>query len=60
MNMKNFQYAHLPPHLQEISSPICALAEQMIATLPEGEELEHGLRRLLEAKDCFVRSRNNG
>lgn len=60
MNMKNFEYAHLPAHLQEISSPICALAEQMIAVLPEGEELEEGLRKLLEAKDCFVRARNNG
>lgn len=58
--MKNFHFAHLPPHLQEISSPISALVDQMIDTLPEGEELEMGLRKLLEAKDCFVRARNNG
>jgi hypothetical protein len=28
----------------------------MADTLPEGAELTAGLRKLLEAKDCFVRS----
>jgi len=60
MNMKNFEFLHLPPHLQEISAPISALAHVMTSSLPEGEELEAGLRKLLEAKDCFVRARNNG
>jgi hypothetical protein len=28
----------------------------MISTLPDGPELTAGLRKLLEAKDCFVRA----
>lgn len=57
---KNFAYSHLPEVLQEISAPIGELAKMMVETLPENEELEVGLRKLLEAKDCFVRARNNG
>lgn len=53
---KFFAYAHLPPKLQEVSAPICVLARQMAETLPEGPELSAGLRKLLEAKDCFVRA----
>ncbi len=51
-----FEYAHLPPHLQEISGPCSDLADQMIGALPDGPELTTGLRKLLEAKDCFVRA----
>jgi hypothetical protein len=28
----------------------------MISDLPDGPELSAGLRKLLEAKDCFVRA----
>jgi hypothetical protein len=51
-----FEYEHLPEHLQEISKPICELAEIMILRLPDNKEKEIGLRKLLEAKDCFVRA----
>lgn len=57
MNMKYFDYSHLPPHLQEVSKPIGELAYAMLKQLPDGEEKEVGLRKLLEAKDCFVRSK---
>lgn len=50
-----FEYAHLPDHLQEVSRPCCELAHAMVAELPDGAELTAGLRKLLEAKDCFVR-----
>ena len=53
--MKYFTYAHLPQHLQAISIPCTELAWSMIGTIPPGPELEMGLRKLLEAKDCFVR-----
>lgn len=55
--LKYFAYAHLPPHLQDISAPWCELAMRMCATLPDSRELTVGLRKLLEAKDCFVRAR---
>jgi hypothetical protein len=47
----------LPPKLQEVSEPIAHLAEAMDATLPDGPEKSAGLRKLLEAKDCFVRAK---
>jgi hypothetical protein len=50
-----FAYEHLPPHLQAISAPCYDLAFDMATTLPDGPELTAGLRKLLEAKDCFVR-----
>lgn len=54
--MKYFKYEHLPPALQAVSKPICLLAQQMDAELPDGPEKTTGLRKLLEAKDCFVRT----
>lgn len=54
--MQHFAYAHLPPHLQSVSKLVGLLAQQMDALLPNGPEKSTGLRKLLEAKDCFVRS----
>lgn len=56
MDMKYFNYEHLPEKLQKISKPICDLAREMDEVLPEGAEKSAGLRKLLEAKDCFVRA----
>lgn len=53
---KFFTYGHLPPHLQAVSRPCAELAGQMLAAIPDGPELTAGLRKLLEAKDCFVRA----
>jgi len=55
--MKYFEYAHLPAALQEISRPIGELAQRFDAALPDGAEKSAGLRKLLEAKDCFVRAK---
>lgn len=54
--IKYFAYGHLPPHLQAVSKPIGELAEKMEAELPDGPEKSAGMRKLLEAKDCFVRA----
>lgn len=51
-----FEYSHLPERFQAVSRPFGELADQMIAALPDGPELTAGLRKLLEAKDCFVRA----
>lgn len=48
-------YDHLPPFLQAVSAPCHDLGYDMATTLPDGPELTAGLRKLLEAKDCFVR-----
>jgi hypothetical protein len=53
--LKYFKYDHLPPHLQEVSKQAAEFAHKM-AEVGSGAELTVGLRKLLEAKDCFVRS----
>lgn len=51
-----FNYDHLPEQLQKVAKPMCDLAHQMEETLPDGPEKSAGMRKLLEAKDCFVRA----
>ena len=51
-----FSYTHLPESLQGVSKPFCELAEHLDKSLPEGAEKTVALRKLLEAKDCAVRS----
>ena len=52
-----FGYAHLPDHLQAVSKPLCEAAYEMAAfTTGSPAETAAGLRKLLEAKDCFVRA----
>jgi hypothetical protein len=55
--MRYFEYAHLPAALQQISKPLGELAVKFDAELPDGAEKSAGLRKLLEAKDCFVRAK---
>jgi hypothetical protein len=55
--VKFFSYEHLTdPRLQKVSALCHDLAVEMDRTLPDGAEKSAGLRKLLEAKDCFVRS----
>ena len=51
-----FAYTHLPERLQTISKPFHTLAHEMYATLPKNPESTVAMRKLLEAKDCAVRS----
>jgi hypothetical protein len=51
-----FEFSHLPIQLQPVSAMFRTLAWQLEATLPDGEEKQFALRKLLEAKDCAVRS----
>ncbi len=53
---RHFAYEHLKVPLRGVSQQCHDLAEQMIGALPDGPELSAGLRKLLEAKDCFVRA----
>ena len=58
--MKWFKYEHLPTHLQDVSRECWKLAIIMDEGMPEGPEKSAGLRKLLEAKDCFVRAMIEG
>ncbi len=51
-----FTYDHLREDLRPPSRACAELAAEMISNLPDGPELTTGLRKLLEAKDCFVRA----
>lgn len=53
--LRFFEYRHLPDYLQSVSKPMFELAHEYAKNL-EGRELTVGLRKLLEAKDAFVRA----
>lgn len=53
---KFFAFEHLPAHLRAVSQPFGELAAHVIKTLPRNPERTVALRKLLEAKDCAVRS----
>ena len=54
--LQYFKYDHLPPNLQEASRDFCELAHRIAQGPTEGPEKTVALRKLLEAKDCYVRS----
>jgi len=54
--LRHFAWFHLPADLMPVSQACGELADQMVLLLPDGPELSAGLRKLLEAKDCFVRA----
>jgi len=56
VNMKFFEFKHLPEHLGKISQPFHHMAHNINDSVPDGAEKSAGLRKLLEAKDCIVRA----
>lgn len=55
--MQFFEFDHLPEDLQEVSKPFCLLARQIHDKVyPDNIERNMCIRKLLEAKDCAVRS----
>lgn len=54
--LQYFSFGHLPEGpLRDASARCAGLAHDMTEMLTDGPELRMGLRKLLEAKDCFVR-----
>jgi hypothetical protein len=54
--MRYFDASHLDGERKEVSSIVGNLAGYMDEHLPEGDQKDIGLQKLLEAKDCFVRA----
>jgi hypothetical protein len=55
--LRFFSHSHLPEGpLRDTSAKFHALAQELEATVPDSAEKTAGLRKLLEAKDCFVRA----
>ncbi len=51
-----FSFEHLPEALREVSKPFADVFQMVVDNLPENPETTTCCRRLLEAKDCAVRS----
>ncbi len=57
LDLTYFQYEHLPPALQAVSKPFYEMAEKLLTMyVVDIDERDMALRKLLEAKDCAVRS----
>ena len=54
--LQNFAYFHLPPHLQNVSKLFWELAWRLERDIPNSAEKTVALRKLMESKDCAVRS----
>lgn len=51
-----FSFDHLPEGAPRDASEVCTATAVYMLTTVEDPELTAGLRKLLEAKDCFVRA----
>lgn len=58
--LRFFAWKHLPQELAQVSERVGETAIALTRALPDGPELTAGLRKLLEAKDCFVRAAVDG
>jgi hypothetical protein len=54
--LRYFDYSHLPADLASVARRFEDLAYSMVRDVPSSPEVTAGLRKLLEAKDCFVRA----
>ncbi|MCC6989936.1 MAG: hypothetical protein IT181_13105 [Acidobacteria bacterium] len=57
LNLRFFEFGHLPKHLQDASRPFAELANALACQeTAHPAEVATALRKLLEAKDCAVRA----
>lgn len=55
--LRYFTWQHLTTSAaRDVSREVCDLAYKLAGFLPDGPEKTTGLRKLLEAKDAFVRA----
>ncbi len=54
--MPHFKFDHLPQHLHPVCGEVFSLACKVDSLLQESAEKTAGLRKLMEARDCFVRA----
>ena len=54
--IKYFGNGRLPLKLQAAAKPVDSLAHALESLLPDGPEKSAGMRKLLEARECFIRS----
>jgi hypothetical protein len=51
---------HLPVQGLMVANQVALIADRLVGECADGPELTAGLRKLLEAKDCFVRAALSG
>ncbi len=54
--IQHFDPTTVPAAAQPMATGIAELAQQLSEVLPEDPETTMGLRKMLEARDCFVRA----
>lgn len=54
--MKFFKHDHLPDDLKAKVAPVCAAAVLYDVNMPPSQQKDLCLVKLLEAKDCVIRS----
>lgn len=54
--LKYFIHSNLPMKFQPVGRQTASLAQSMESLLPDGPEKSAGMRKLLEARDCFLRA----
>lgn len=54
---KHFKFDHLPPFLGAVSQPFAHMASWLLDTLPDCDQRDVAVQKLLEAKDAAVRAR---
>lgn len=55
--LRFFEHEHLPEPLKSVAAQCSVLANNMSDFIDSDPELTAGLRKLLEAKDCFIRAK---
>ena len=54
--LKHFANGYPSAQAKEVAATFYSLADELDTTLPDSAEKSAGLRKLLEAKDCFTRA----
>jgi len=55
-HLQFFNYGHLPDELKKVSMKFNALAHSLVEDLPDNDQRDQALHRLLESKDAAVRA----
>jgi hypothetical protein len=55
--LRHFDYDYMSGPLRDIAEPFKVMAIELDKRLPECAEKSAGLRKLLEARECFIRAK---
>lgn len=56
MDLSHFNYQHMPPIHQAMAAKFYDLAHEIHSEVGPSDERNAGMRRLIEARDCIIRT----